>query len=217
MISTLTKCQHCGRRFQAQRLTARYCGTRCRQNAAYRQRTEAARKVLRKVPFVHSRFARRPDDHYPTIDGRCVQALVETWPIEGVIVDCCADQGSGIVDWLNDHGHDAYCASTVDFTGHADWIVTNPPYKRPLVDEIACQVVGRVQSGEAAGAALFVRPGWEQAVCRRDLFDNPLYRGRTALQFRPWWSVSRKANPIHPFVWHVWTHGEGEPVTRHWP
>ena len=35
------------------------------------------------VPFVHSGYTRRLNDHYPTIDPRCVQALVETWRIDG--------------------------------------------------------------------------------------------------------------------------------------
>ena len=214
MISTLTKCQHCGKRFRSERSTAQFCGTHCRQNAHYRQRHG---RSPGKVPFVHSRYARRADDHYPTIDGRCVQALVETWPIGGVIVDCCAPQGSGIVDWLCDHGHDARCAGTVDFSGHADWIVTNPPYKRGLVDEIARQAVHHCQQGRVQGVALLMRPIWDLAACRTGLFDLSLYRGQTRLQFRPWWSEERKAQPIHNFVWHVWAQGEGDPVVKYWP
>ena len=107
--------------------------------------------AIGKVPFVHSNYERRKDDHYTTIDGRCVQALVETWPLQGVIVECCAPRGSEIVDWLNGNGHEAMCAGAVDFNGPANWIVTNPPYQRPLVDQIAAAVVQRVSGRRRAG------------------------------------------------------------------
>ena len=213
MVSTLMRCQHCGAWFQPQRSTARFCGTRCRQNANYRHRHALASKV----PFVHSRYERLADDHYPTIDGRCVKALVETWTIKGVIVDCCAPKGCGIVDWLNDNGQDAYCVGTVDFSGHADWIVTNPPYKLGLVNRIAWQALARLERREVEGVALLMRSTWDHAACRADLFASPLYRGQTRMRFRPWWSKERTANPIHNFVWHVWSRGEGGPVSRYWP
>ena len=98
-----------------------------------------------------------------------------------------------------------------------DWIVTNPPYKRGLVDEIARQAVHHCQQGQVQGVALLMRPIWDLAACRTGLFDLSLYRGQTRLQFRPWWSEERKAQPIHNFVWHVWAQGEGDPVVKYWP
>lgn len=169
------------------------------------------------VPYVHSGYERIPDDNYQTVDGRCVQALVETWPIEGRIVDCCAPQGSGIASWLKDNGHDAYCAGTVNFIDPADWIVTNPPYLRGVVDEIATGIVGRVRAGEVKGAVLLMRANWDLAACRSALFADPLYRGQTRLRFRPFWSEDRRAQPIHSFVLHVWSEGSGEPIIRYWP
>lgn len=169
------------------------------------------------VPYVHSNYERRADDHYPTIDGRCVQALVDTWPISGRIVDCCAPQGSGIVDELRRLGYDAHAAPEVVGTAAVDWIVTNPPYKRGLVDEIATTIVDRVRRGRTGGAALLMRANWDLAACRAELFADPLYRGQTRLRFRPWWSEDRKAQPIHSYVFHVWHPGSGEPVIRYWP
>ena len=169
------------------------------------------------VPYVHSGYERIADDNYQTVDSRCVQALVETWPINGCIVDCCAPQGSGIVAWLKDNGHDAYCARTVEECFGAGWIVTNPPYKRGLVDDIASSIVAGVRNGDIEGAALLMRANWDLAACRAELFADPLYRGQTRMRFRPWWSEDRKAQPIHNYVWHVWTTGEGEPVIRYWP
>lgn len=169
-------------------------------------------------PYVHSNYERRPDDDYQTIDARCVQALIETWPVSGRIVDCCAPKGSGIVYALHKLGFlDAVCARSTSFVDPADWIVTNPPYKRGVVDEIANSIVARVRSGEVTGAALLMRANWDLARCRAALFADPLYRGQTRLRFRPLWSDERKAEPIHSFVHHIWTPGEGEPVIRYWP
>jgi hypothetical protein len=95
--------------------------------------------------------------------------------------------------------------------------VTNPPYKRGLVDEIANDVVFQVRCGMAEGAAMLMRANWDMAACRSALFSDPLYRGQTRMRFRPWWSEDRKAQPIHNYVWHVWADGEGEPVIRYWP
>lgn len=169
------------------------------------------------VPYVHSNYERRADDHYPTIDGRCVQALVETWKLSGRLVDCCAPQGSGIADRLKELGYDAYCAGMVNFIDPADWIVTNPPYARGVVDEIAEAAIERLQWREVKGVAFLMRANWDLAIRRSELFDLCLYRGQTRMRFRPWWSEDRKAQPIHNYVWHVWTAGEGEPVIRYWP
>jgi hypothetical protein len=170
-----------------------------------------------KVPFVHSNYERRPDDDYQTIDARCVQALVDTWPVKGAIVDCCAPNGSGIIYALHRLGHlTACCAASVDSAPAADWIVTNPPYLRDVVDRIASGILSEVRSERSTGAALLMRANWDFAARRADLFADPLYRGQTRMRFRPWWSEDRKAQPIHNYVWHVWTLGEGEPVIRYW-
>lgn len=170
------------------------------------------------IPYVHSRFQRKESDHYPTIDSRCVQALVDTWIISGVVVDCCAPQGSGIVDELNRLGCvRAVCADDVLYMDPADWIVTNPPYKRGLVDTIATDIVAKVRTGAVRGAALLMRANWDLAACRAELFADPLYRGQTRMRFRPFWSDDRKAQPVHNFSWHIWSPGSGEPIIRYWP
>jgi hypothetical protein len=168
------------------------------------------------VPYVHSGYERRPDDHYPTIDTRCVDALIDTWEIIGAVVDCCAPNGSGIVDRMGP-GWEAHCTASADDFGLGDWVVTNPPYLRGIVDEIASKVVAGVRSGKLDGAALLMRANWDLAACRAALFADPLYRGQTRMRFRPWWSEDRKAQPIHNYAWHVWAQGKGEPVVRYWP
>lgn len=169
------------------------------------------------VPFVHSRFERHPDDTYLTIDSRCVDALLATWPVSGRIVDCCAPNGSGIVDALTAGGKDAHGEPDAFADFHAVWIVTNPPYKREIVDRIAEACVQRVRSGTVQGAAFLMRANWDLAAKRAKLFEPPWHAGQTRMRFRPWWSEDRSAQPIHNFCWIVWSRWEGEPVIRYWP
>lgn len=169
------------------------------------------------VPYVHSGYERRADDHYPTVDGRLLEALQDTWDIGGRIIDCCAPQGSGIVDWLRSNGLDAHCEPTAFGGEPADWLVTNPPYLRGLVDGIARVALARLRRREVHGVAFLTRASWDLANCRADLFERPWYAGQTRMRFRPWWSEDRKAQPIHNFCWHVWMPGpRGEPVVRYW-
>jgi hypothetical protein len=170
---------------------------------------------MTQPPYVHSNYERRELDHYPTIDPRCIDALLATWPIQGRIVDVCAPQGSGIVDRLVELGRNAVCD---DFDTVASWVVTNPPYKRGLVDEIAAAAVAHVSNSRVQGAAFLMRASWDLAACRSALFASPMYAGQTRMRFRPWWSEERKAQPIHNYVWHVWTPSRtAEPVVRYWP
>ncbi len=169
------------------------------------------------VPYVHSGYERRADDNYQTLDSRCIDALLATWPVTGRIVDCCAPQGSGIVDRLVALGHDAHGAADAFGDFKADWIVTNPPYKRGLVDEIAEAAIARVRERETQGAAFLMRANWDFAASRAGLFDRRWYAGQTRMRFRPYWSAERKSSPIHNFVWHVWQSTDGEPVVRYWP
>lgn len=180
------------------------------------QAGEGVGKVGRK-PFVHSRYERRAEDHYPTIDGRCVRALLDTWEIGGRIVDNCAPTGSGIVDFLRAVDHDAHCGERFEADFDADWIVANPPYMRGVVDAVVEDAVARVVGGRIKGAAFLMRANWDLAGRRAHLFDPPWHAGQTRMRFRPWWSEDRKAQPIHSFVWLVWARTEGEPVVRYWP
>jgi hypothetical protein len=46
------------------------------------------------------------------------------------------------------------------------------------------------------------------------MFESPFYFGQIKLLFRPWWSEERKSQPIHNYVWHIWTH---ERLQNHCP
>lgn len=178
--------------------------------------------MSRTVPFVHSAYPRAAGDHYPTIDRRVVYALLETWPVSGNIVDVCAPSGSGIIFYLTDLNYSASGIANAFAPVEADWIVTNPPYKRSLVDKIVGAQIERVRRGEVHGFASLMRSGWDFAggkhSPRPGFFDSNLYAGQTKMRFRPYWTAENVAEPIHQFVWHVWQKPtDAEPVVRYWP
>ena len=167
---------------------------------------------MAKVPFVHSNFERVPNDFYPTIDSRCIYGFLEHFAPDGLCVDVCAPEGSGIVDTLKECSYNA--AGLPDAFAEnitAQWIVTNPPYKRGLVDEIINRQIKRVECGEVFGLAVLLRSNFDFAKGRQAMFEHPLYFGQIKLRFRPWWSESREAQPIHNYVWQVWSMSASSP------
>lgn len=177
-------------------------------------------------PFVQSNFERKENDDYQTIDQRCVQGLIEKWGIsKNRIVDCCASHGSGIVTALNKFGYIATgCEDAFSDKIDASWIITNPPYKKKLVDEILWKQIDRVSTGEIDGFAALLRAQFDYAKGRSEMFStNDCYAGQVKLCFRPIWAEpipgEKKVEPIHNYVWHIWTKYEedrNEPITRYW-
>lgn len=165
-----------------------------------------------KSPYVFSNYKRLEDDNYKTIDVRCIFGLVEHFPNLGIVADPCSRDGSGIVGMLNGIGYtafgwsDAFCESSTI----ANWIVTNPPYSRNLVDKIIDRQILRLASNEIEGLAILLRANFDFAKGRREMFSKPLYFGQIRLRFRPWWTESRKAQPIHNYVWHIWKRSSNE-------
>ena len=172
---------------------------------------------MTKKPYVHSNYARIPDDDYKTIDPRCVRALVDTIPVHGKIVDCCAPSGSGIYDELKRLKRNAHCIGDAFSNFSADWVITNPPYKRGLVDSIVMEQIVRVQNNEFVGFAALLRNNFDFAKSRYEMFTSPSYFGQIHMMFRPWWSEEHEQSPIHNFVWHIWRFSEAEePFVRYW-
>jgi len=168
-----------------------------------------------KVPYVHSNYERIADDNYQTIDKRCVYALENSIRLFGDIADCCSPSGSGIVDTLKElHFHAFGMNDAFDFV-RCDWIVSNPPYKRVLVDKIINAQIDRLPNVE--GVAMLLRSNFDFAKSRWGMFNTPYYYGQIKMMFRPWWSEERIAQPIHNYVWHVWRVGAPkEPVVKYW-
>lgn len=171
--------------------------------------------------FVHSGYARKAGDNYQTVDERCVQALVETLDPKGRLVDICAVQGSAIVNQLRGLGYDAHGAPEAFVHHECSWIVTNPPYDLSVVDKFVEHALAHVAAGETTGAAFLMRANWDFSSRRAKFFDSPLYMGQIRMRFRPWWTESRIAQPMHNYVWQLWTRQidgplEG-PQVFYWP
>lgn len=177
---------------------------------------------MSKVPFVHSGYERKENDDYQTIDPRCVDALVQSVALCHYITDICASHGSSILARLAVHGfenlkgmEDAFAP----FVG-GNWIVTNPPYDRKIVNSFISRALNLIKNEKTYGACFLMRANWDLASSRAKFFDNPLYYGQVRMRFRPWWSEERKAQPIHNYVWHVWHRGYKEqsgPRIMYWP
>ncbi len=180
------------------------------------------------VPFVHSNYERKENDDYQTIDERCVTALLDTFNIQSnlfvgkyhEITDICGSHGSGIINTLLKKGFiNAICeddAFSSEITG--DWVITNPPYDRKIVNSYVEHCFKLMDSKKIYAAAFLMRANWDMAQSRSHLFDNDKYYGQIRMRFRPWWSEERKAQPIHNYVWHIWTNGNNKtPTIHYWP
>lgn len=167
-------------------------------------------------PYVQSNFPRIADDNYQTVDSRCVRALVETINITGEIVDCCSLNGSGIVSFLTYMGYQASGVSDAFILFGGDWVVSNPPYKRGIVDKIIWAQIKRINN-PCEGVAMLLRNNFDFAKSRYEMFTHPTYYGQIHMMFRPWWSESRDAQPIHNYVWHIWRmDAPALPVVHYW-
>jgi hypothetical protein len=174
-----------------------------------------------RKPYVHSNYERIEDDDYKTVDVRCVQALIESAPfIQGLIVDPCSPSGSGIVNHLQKMGFQANGLSNAfSQTEGIDWIITNPPYKKKLVDEILWYQINRFETENVFGVAALLRNNFDFAKTRYEMFNNLWYSGQVHMMFRPRWiDGAQKHSPIHNFVWHIWTasHKSCAPSVWYW-
>ncbi|MBI5954346.1 MAG: hypothetical protein HY865_22035 [Chloroflexi bacterium] len=166
---------------------------------------------MAQPPYVKSNFPRVPGDYYPTIDKRCVYALLQHLPVrkQQIIFDVCAPQGSGIISTFKELGYSgSFCKpDAFDEVVMADWIATNPPFTRPLVDQIIERQIERVRHNHVGGFACLLRSNFDFAKTRKHIFQNePLYYGKIQMLFRPYWFEKREGDkePIHHYVWHIW-------------
>lgn len=164
------------------------------------------------MTIANSGYARIAGDNYKTIDRRCTYAFLEYFQPKGVCVDVCAPSGSGILEALAECGYQAIgLDDAITLTlEHADWIVSNPPYTRGLVDEIIWRQIERLRDGEVNGVAMLMRWQFDHAAFRKKMFAyNDYYFGQIKTLFRPIWFEKRPGDkqPFHPYVWHIWKNG----------
>jgi hypothetical protein len=180
--------------------------------------------------YVNSGYARLENDNYQTVDSRCVESFVKGFFLDHIkngdynsmptIVDMCGSHGSGIVRDFQNLGFKASYLENAFVPIYADWIVTNPPYDRKVVDKFANHALNSISKGNVLGAAFLMRANWDFAMTRADLFDRKEYYGQIRMRFRPWWTEERKAQPIHNYVWHIWMNVDmfsGEPKIIYHP
>ncbi len=157
--------------------------------------------------YVTSGYARFEDDHYPTIDPRCMKALLSGWDIPFPALDpFCSSPETGLAP--------AQVGDLRDASQYRS-VVTNPPYARNIVNDLVSQCVDKVKSGDVEVAALLMRLQWDCAKSRVALFESP-FACSLRLLFRPYWLTERKSSPIHNYQWLIWDNRwEGPPTIRH--
>lgn len=144
--------------------------------------------------YVNSGYERRADDHYPTIDARCIKTLLENWDMPLPALDpFCSQLETGL--------HPARVGSLASADNFKS-IITNPPYKRALVDKLVAQCLATLED-QIDVVALLMRTQWDHAKTRQHLFEPP-FAASIRLTFRPFWTHDRKATPIHSYQWLVW-------------
>jgi hypothetical protein len=173
---------------------------------------------MKQPQYVKSNYDRIPDDDYKTIDTRCVDGLLSCVGIFGTVVDCCAPTGSEIINRIAvlRPNQGTKCVGDAFSNFSADWIVTNPPYKKGIVDKILWRQIERVEAGEVIGFATLMRSNFDYAKSRMTMFCRDSYYCQVKLLFRPYWSTERKASPIHNYVWHVWRAHLGNPTVLYY-
>ena len=161
--------------------------------------------------MMNSGKPRIKDDDYKTIDPRCVLGLMEHFNLKDkLVIDPCSPTGSGIIEQIASHKIQCFGMPDYRLEYCCDWVISNPPYKRPLVDDIVWDMIERLYRGGTIkdGVALLLRTNFDHAKSREKFFELcPNYYGQIKLLFRPTWFAKQDgdATPFHNFVWHIWT------------
>jgi hypothetical protein len=96
-------------------------------------------------------------------------------------------------------------------------IVTNPPYShaQAFIEHAIALMLPR-----AGMVAMLLRNEYDSAKSRRTLFENPVFREKLVLTFRPRWidrnGDAPQASPRHNFAWYLWDHRHCGAATLGW-
>ena len=161
--------------------------------------------------YIKSGFARLENDHYPTVDARCMISLLAAYPdIPAPSLDpfCSATESTKLAP--------AISGNLRDVKGRFQSVITNPPYKRGLVDKLMKSVIKAVKDGDIQVAAALMRINWDCAKQRSSYWKWP-FACSLRLQYRPYWSEEpATASPIHSYQWLIWDRRHKvEPVIRY--
>lgn len=174
-----------------------------------------------------SRFARKDDDFYPSPSWcfeLAVQMMQHIDPSLLAWENACGDgagsrvlESAGYTVRSTDLVDRGYGLGGVDFLNvsrakRVDWIVTNPPYMKGLIDAFIarCLEWARVWG---CGVAMLVRNEWDCAGAKPNrgplLEQSGIYVGKLVLTQRPRWFPKTEDDnaPRHNYCWLFW-HGE---------
>jgi len=163
--------------------------------------------------FVISNFTRHEFDHYPTVDDRCIKSLLAAYPdIPMPALDpfCNGTEPTRLFPAVN--------GTLRDMKGRFQSVITNPPYKKSIVDDLMQTVITAVAEGDIQVAAALMRISWDCAKTRASYWRWP-FACSLRLQYRPYWSEEpATASPIHNYQWLIFDRRishEKEPVVRY--
>ena len=159
-------------------------------------------------------YQRSPLDFYPTPDV-VTDALLSRFAPVGHVWEPCAGAGQ-MADRIADHGYAVHASDIgpqrigireVNFLNptlipeRVQTIITNPPYKRGLCDEIVRKGVRIAQERDGACAFLLLAD-WLCAATRSDLVDDLNQLIYVVPRIR--WTGEDKDHPSQRHAWHIW-------------
>jgi hypothetical protein len=220
--------RRCGRRFEAERSTARYCSTACRvsaHRAARRPRPELV-GIVRK-----GTLAERGHDLYET-PATAIRALLRAEPLPPVMWEPAAGRGA-IVRELRASGRTVVASDLVAYEGadpeiiagvdflrvtsappEGAAIVTNPPFK--ILNRFVAHAVKLCPKVVLFAPQTFLATQERSALLRSSGFARALLiQERLPMMHRQGWSGRRITQGSKEYGWFVFDREHhGEPVLR---
>jgi hypothetical protein len=167
-------------------------------------------------------YSREPNDHYATIDPRCIEYLDKVWPLDGRhFVEPMAGYGDliwqaeacgAILDYAADlkayPGADKRIVAGVDLFTPPDWaidvddlcILTNPPFS-----DIQAVMEYLVNLTPKAWVVVLMRANQLHTRQMRPLLTGGRLWAYVPLPFRPMWHIGPGESPRHEFAWYIWS------------
>ena len=176
------------------------------------------------------------NDFYGTIDTDCTRVLLDflarrgtsvlrrtVWEPacgQGHISKICRLYGATVFE--SDIAPQVPGAATFDFTqaedftcagfnlpANPDFIFTNPPYKRELIDAFMSKCVMYAKD-YGITCAMLMRNEVDSAVTRTKFFrDCPQFDTKLSLLWRPRWIANSKGSPRHNYAWFIGSRAAG--------
>jgi hypothetical protein len=93
--------------------------------------------------------------------------------------------------------------------GDPDFIISNPPYKRDVIDAFMTKCVMYARD-YGITCAMLMRNEVDSAITRRKFFSEcPQHDVKLTLLWRPRWIADSTGSPRHNYAWHIWSRSAG--------